>query len=212
MYIRGYNMKVEKLIKVRIENDELKINQKAISEIKTEGLIKIRSENDALKKKLEYVSDDCNRKNSKLYEKRMDVLDNKVESAKAEEIVYKKKWKSAMKTVESLKKEKESAVTNSKLYKKRWESCNKKSESKKELELSKKELKRSKKEFESSKKEWESKKEGDSNNECTICFIEKKSHALSCGHVFCLTCANRFSRCPICNQVCRGKPPLKLFL
>ena len=35
---------------------------------------------------------------------------------------------------------------------------------------------------------------------CTICMDRQKSHALGCGHVYCLTCANQMKKCALCNK------------
>lgn len=35
---------------------------------------------------------------------------------------------------------------------------------------------------------------------CSICMENKKSHALSCGHIYCKTCANKLQKCAFCNK------------
>ena len=43
---------------------------------------------------------------------------------------------------------------------------------------------------------------GDSNT-CKICYVNKRSAALNCGHMTCTTCANkclRAQRCPFCRK------------
>ena len=35
---------------------------------------------------------------------------------------------------------------------------------------------------------------------CSICMENKKSHALSCGHIYCETCANQLQKCAFCNK------------
>ena len=41
------------------------------------------------------------------------------------------------------------------------------------------------------------------NNTCKICYVNTRSAALNCGHMTCITCANkclRAARCPFCRK------------
>ena len=41
------------------------------------------------------------------------------------------------------------------------------------------------------------------NNTCKICYVNARSAALNCGHMTCITCANkclRTARCPFCRK------------
>jgi hypothetical protein len=37
-------------------------------------------------------------------------------------------------------------------------------------------------------------------NQCTICMDQECNCAINCGHVFCMSCAEKLMKCPVCRQ------------
>lgn len=47
--------------------------------------------------------------------------------------------------------------------------------------------------------------------ECPVCFNHRKDTRLQCGHLFCRTCVEQVTSCPICRQPVGASPPRRVF-